>query len=67
MDNGLEKERMRRWVLALGDEAVKFCPDVVLGEDDLGMSEALSLLYDRSGDGRVLRGGSGSSSPRAAR
>ena len=67
MDNGLEKERMRRWVLALGDEAVKFCPDVVLGEDDLGMSEALSLLYDRSGDGRGLRGGSGSSSPRVAR
>lgn len=67
MDNGLEKERMRRWVLALGDEAVKFCPDVALSEDDLGMSEALSLLYDRSGDGRVLRGGSGSSSPRVAR
>ena len=38
MDSGLEKERMRRWVLALGDEAVKSCPDVALSEDDLGMS-----------------------------
>lgn len=67
MDNGPEKERMRRWVLALGDEAGKCCPDVPLSAEDMGMSEALSLLYDRGGEGRGLRGGSGASSPRVAR
>lgn len=67
MDSGLERERMRRWVLALGDEAGESCPEVALSEDDLGMSEALSMLYDRAGEGRGLRGGSGASSPRVAR
>ena len=67
MDNALEKERMRRWVLALGDEARNCCADVTLSAEDMGMSEALSLLYDRGGDGRGLRGGSGASSPRVAR
>ena len=67
MENGLEQERMRRWVLALGDEARNCCPDVLLGAEDMGMSEALSLLYDHGGDGRGLRGGSGASSPRVAR
>ena len=67
MENGLEQERMRRWVLALGDDARNCCPDVLLGAEDMGMSEALSLLYDHGGDGRGLRGGSGASSPRVAR
>ncbi len=67
MDNALEKERMRRWVLALGDEARSCCADVQLSAEDMGMSEALSLLYDRGGEGRGLRGGSGASSPRVAR
>ena len=67
MDNDLEKERMRRWVLALGDEARSSCPEVTLSEEDAGMSDALSLLYDHGGDGKGLRGGSGVSSPRVAR
>ena len=67
MDNALEKERLRRWVLALGDEARSCCADVQLSAEDMGMSEALSLLYDRGGEGRGLRGGSGASSPRVAR
>ena len=67
MDNDLEKERMRRWVLALGDEARSSCPEVTLSEEDAGMSDALSLLYDHGGDGKGLRGGSGASSPRVAR
>ncbi|WP_294484823.1 VWA domain-containing protein [uncultured Mailhella sp.] len=67
MNNDLEKERMRRWVLALGDEARSSCPEVTLSEEDAGMSDALSLLYDHGGDGKGLRGGSGASSPRVAR
>ena len=67
MDNALERERMRRWVLALGDEAGNCCADVQLSAEDMGMSEALSLLYDRGGEGRGLRGGSGASAPRVAR
>ena len=67
MDNGHENERLRRWVLALGDEARTCCPEVTLNAEDMGMSEALSLLYDHSSDGRGLRGGSGASSPRVAR
>ena len=67
MNNVLEKERMRRWVLALGDEARSACPEVTLSEEDAGMSDALSLLYDHGGDGKGLRGGSGASSPRVAR
>lgn len=67
MDNDLEKERMRRWVLALGDEARSSCPEVTLSEEDAGMSDALSLLYDHGGDGKGLRGGSSASSPRVAR
>lgn len=67
MDNDLEKERMRRWVLALGDEARSSCPEVTLSEEDAGMSDALSLLYDHGGDGKGLRSGSGASSPRVAR
>ena len=67
MNNDLEKERMRRWVLALGDEARSACPEVTLSEEDAGMSDALSLLYDHGGDGKGLRGGSGASSPRVAR
>ena len=67
MNNVLEKERMRRWVLALGDEARSSCPEVTLSEEDAGMSDALSLLYDHGGDGKGLRGGSGASSPRVAR
>lgn len=67
MDNSMEKERMRRWVLALGDEAVNCCTDIPLSAQDMRMSEALSLLYDRGDEGRGLRGGSGASAPRVAR
>lgn len=67
MDNSMEKERMRRWVLALGDEAVNCCTDIQLSAQDMRMSEALSLLYDRGDEGRGLRGGSGASAPRVAR
>ncbi|WP_295636806.1 VWA domain-containing protein [uncultured Mailhella sp.] len=67
MDNGLDKERMRRWVLALGDEARSCCPDVSLSAEDMGMSDALSMLYDNGSGGKGLRGGSGASSPRVAR
>ena len=67
MDNIQDKERMRRWVLALGDEAVNCCTDSPLSDEDKGISEALSLLYDRGDEGRGLRGGSGASSPRVAR
>lgn len=67
MDNTQDKERMRRWVLALGDEAVNCCADIPLSDEDRGISEALSLLYDRGDEGRGLRGGSGASSPRVAR
>ena len=67
MDNAQEKERMRRWMLALGDEAVSCCSDIQLSPEDKGMSESLSLLYDRADEGRGLRGGSGASSPRVAR
>lgn len=67
MDNTQDKERMRRWVLALGDEAVNCCADIPLSDEDKGISEALSLLYDRGDEGRGLRGGSGASSPRVAR
>ena len=67
MDNAQEKERMRRWVLALGDEARSCCPDVSLSAEDMGMSDALSMLYDNGSGARRLRGGSGASSPRVAR
>ena len=67
MDNSMEKERMRRWVLALGDEAVNCCTDIPLSAQDMRMSEALSLLSDRGDEGRGLRGGSGASAPRVAR
>ncbi len=67
MDNAQEKERMRRWVLALGDEARSCCPDVALSAEDAGMSDALSMLYDNGSSGKGLRGGSGASSPRVAR
>ena len=67
MDNSMEKERMRRWVLALGDEAVNCCTDIPLSAQDMRMSEALSLLYACGDEGRGLRGGSGASAPRVAR
>lgn len=67
MDNAQEKERMRRWVLALGNEARSCCPDVSLSAEDAGMSDALSMLYDNGSSGKGLRGGSGASSPRVAR
>lgn len=67
MDNGFEKERMRRWVLALGDEARSCCPEVSLSTEDAGISDALSMLYDNGSGGKGLRGGSGASSPRVAR
>ena len=67
MSDGMEKERLRRWVLALGDEARSCCPEVSLSAEDAGMSDALSMLYDNGSGSRGLRGGSGASSPRVAR
>lgn len=67
MSDGMEKERLRRWVLALGDEARSCCPDVSLSAEDMDMSDALSLLYDNGSGSKGLRGGSGASSPRVAR
>lgn len=62
-----ETERMRRWVLALGEEARQCCEDVPLSAEDLEMSAALAALYDDPEGARGLRGGSGASSPRVAR
>ena len=67
METSHETERMRRWVLALGEEARQCCDDVPLSAEDLEMSEALSALYDQPEGSRGLRGGSGASSPRVAR
>lgn len=62
-----ESERMRRWVLALGEEALQCCENVPLSAEDLEMSAALSVLYDQPGGSGGLRGGTGASSPRVAR
>ncbi len=62
-----ESERMRRWVLALGEEARQCCENVPLSAEDLEMSAALSVLYDQPGGSGGLRGGTGASSPRVAR
>lgn len=67
METLRKPEQVRRWVLALGDEARQVCEDVKLSAEELEMSEALAALYD-SPEGRGgLRGGSGASSPRVAR
>lgn len=62
-----ESERMRRWVLALGEEARQCCENVPLSAEDLEMSAALSVLYDQPEGSGGLRGGTGASSPRVAR
>ncbi len=62
-----ESERMRRWVLALGEEARQCCENVLLSAEDLEMSAALSVLYDQPEGSGGLRGGTGASSPRVAR
>lgn len=62
-----EAERMRRWVLALGEEARQCCENVPLSAEDLEMSAALSALYDQPEGSGGLRGGTGASSPRVAR
>ncbi len=67
METLRKPEHIRRWVLALGDEARQVCEDVKLSAEELEMNEALAALYD-SPEGRGgLRGGSGASSPRVAR
>jgi Mg-chelatase subunit ChlD len=55
-----ERERMRRWHLALGDE------DKALNERDRRLSAALSALYNSAPEGK-RRGGLGASSPKVAR
>ena len=67
METLRKPEHIRRWVLALGDEARQVCEDVKLSAEELEMNEALAALYD-SPEGRGgLLGGSGASSPRVAR
>lgn len=57
-----DRERERRWRLALGGE------DEALPEGDRRLSAALSALYDRAGDGEgKRRGGLGRSAPAVAR
>ena len=56
-----EKERLRRWHLALGDE-----DQAELSERDLRLSAALSALYNTPSRSKG-RGGLGASSPKVAR
>jgi Mg-chelatase subunit ChlD len=56
-----EKERLRRWHLALGDE-----DQTELSERDLRLSAALSALYNTPSRSKG-RGGLGASSPKVAR
>ena len=56
-----EKERLRRWHLALGDE-----DQAELSERDLRLSAALSALYNTPSRSKE-RGGLGASSPKVAR
>jgi hypothetical protein len=55
-----EKERLRRWTLALGDESGE------LSQEDRRLSAALSALYESS-PLKKGRGGLGSSAPRVSR
>ena len=54
-----ERERLRRWALALGDD------DEALSERDRRLSGALSALYEDHG--KKGRGGLGASSPKVSR
>lgn len=58
-----EQERLRRWRLLLGDPADDFTCQ--LSDDDQGMDDALSQLYDTEETGQ--KGGLGSSNPKVAR
>src|SRR5688500_5265598 len=67
-----QKERYRRWRLALGDDEDR----AGLSERDLRIDRALSAIYGGGGggggrggggDGRASKGGLGSSAPRVAR
>ncbi|HTW80077.1 MAG TPA: VWA domain-containing protein [Terracidiphilus sp.] len=55
-----EKERLRRWTLALGDESGE------LSQEDRRLSAALSALYECSSP-KKGRGGLGASAPRVSR
>jgi Mg-chelatase subunit ChlD len=55
-----EKERLRRWTLALGDEGGE------LSQEDRRLSDALGALYECSSQ-KKGRGGLGASAPRVSR
>jgi len=55
-----EKERLRRWRLAVGEE------DTQLSEKDQRLSAALGALYESSSQ-RKGRGGLGASAPHVSR
>jgi Mg-chelatase subunit ChlD len=57
-----EKERMRRWRLAVGGEEA----EAALDDEDQRLSRALGALYESAGSGK-RRGGLGASAPRVAR
>lgn len=65
MTSADEKERYRRWRLALGDDEDQSS----LSERDLRLDRALSAIYGGGGgtEGRSGKGGLGSSAPRVAR
>lgn len=62
-----ERERVRRWRLALGEAAQASLGS--LADNDLAMDQALAALYqaDESGGLGTRRGGTGGSAPRVAR
>ena len=55
-----EKERLRRWRMAIGEDSSHLC------DDDQRLSAALGALYE-SGSQRKGRGGLGASAPRVSR
>lgn len=65
-DPTLDKERLRRWRLVLGEAANESCGALATNSPDIRIDNALTALYDADSKTH-LRGGSGSSSPRVAR
>ena len=51
METLRKPEHIRRWVLALGDEARQVCEDVKLSAEELEMNEALARRPGRTARG----------------